>query len=143
MNMINTGWKRIGALLIASVIPLGLLAGCGSASSGKTQITIYNSKMEIQDQMETMAEAYSNDHDVDVEVYYSSDTVSAHLATKYASNEPYTLAMVDAKEVYALAQDHAVDLSDESWVKQTTQAISIDGKTYGFPLSIEARGIIL
>ena len=92
--------------------------------------------------MEDMAKEYSETKGVDVEVYYSSDTVSAHLATKYASNEPYTLSMVDAKDIYSLAKDHAVDLSDQSWVDDTDQAIAIDGKTYGFPLSIEARGII-
>ncbi|MDO4913377.1 MAG: ABC transporter substrate-binding protein, partial [Bifidobacteriaceae bacterium] len=67
---------------------------------------------------------------------------AAHMATKYASKEPYTISMVDAKDVYALAKEHAVDLSDQSWVKQTDQAISIDGKVYGFPVSVEARGII-
>ena len=105
-------------------------------------ITIFNSKMEIQSQMEEMAAKYSEEKGVDVEVYYSSDTVAAHLSTRYASNEPYTIAMVDAKDVYALAADHAIDLSDQDWVNDTTQAISIDGKVYGFPVCVEARGII-
>lgn len=139
-------------------------AGCGSSSSGSASsesgaatesgtssgavstdgvsFTIFNSKMEIQSQMEEMAEKYSEEKGVDVEVYYSSDTVAQHLATKYASNEPYTLSMVDAKDIYSLAADHAVDLSDQDWVKDTTQAISIDGKVYGFPVCVEARGII-
>ncbi|MFT8593491.1 MAG: ABC transporter substrate-binding protein [Bifidobacterium sp.] len=142
MNNAKTRFRRFGAVMLASVLPLSLLAGCGSSNSGKTQITIFNSKMEIQDQMEEMAKTYSDAKDVDVEVYYSSDTVAAHLATKYASNEPYTVAMVDAKDVYALARDHAVDLSDQGWVDKTDQAIAIDGKTYGFPVSIEARGVI-
>ena len=50
--------------------------------------------------------------------------------------------MVDAKDVYALAAEHALDLSDQDWVANTTQAITIDGKTYGFPVCVEARGII-
>ena len=50
--------------------------------------------------------------------------------------------MVDAKDVYALAAEHAIDLSDQDWVSKTTQAITIDGKTYGFPVCVEARGII-
>ncbi len=105
-------------------------------------ITVFNSKMEIQSQMEEMAKKYSEEKGVDVEVYYSSDTVAAHLSTKYASNDPYTISMVDAKDIYSLAADHAVDLSDQDWVKDTTQAISIDGKVYGFPVCVEARGII-
>lgn len=114
----------------------------GSTSTDGVAITIFNSKMEIQEQMEEMAKTYSDEKGVSVEVYYSSDTVAAHLSTRYASNEPYTISMVDAKDVYSLAGEHAIDLSDQDWVKDTTQAISIDGKVYGFPVCVEARGII-
>ncbi len=143
--------KRVLAILLALVLVLGLAAcsgggnsGDGGSSSGgkKVAITIFNSKMEIQSQMEEMAKKYSEEKGVDLEVYYSSDTVAAHLSTRYASNDPYTISMVDAKDVYSLAADHAVDLSDQDWVKDTTQAIAIDGKTYGFPVCVEARGII-
>ena len=133
----------MGAIAISSLLAIGMLSACGtSSSSNETKITIFNSKMEIQSQMEEMAKKYSEEKGVDLEVYYSSDTVAAHLATKYASNEPYTISMVDAKDVYSLAEEHAVDLSDQDWVKETDQAIAIDGKTYGFPVSVEARGLI-
>lgn len=136
-------WKRMGTIAISSLMAIGMLSACGtSGSSNETKITIFNSKMEIQSQMEEMAKKYSEEKGVDLEVYYSSDTVAAHLATKYASNEPYTISMVDAKDVYSLAEEHAVDLSDQDWVKETDQAIAIDGKTYGFPVSVEARGLI-
>lgn len=140
--------KKLAALALTAVMAAGLMA-CGGSSAGSegsssdgTSITIFNSKMEIQSQLEEKAAEYSEEKGVDVEVYYSSDTVAAHLATRYSSNEPYTLSMVDAKDVYALAAEHALDLSDEEWVANTTQAISIDGKVYGFPVCIEARGII-
>lgn len=138
--------KRILAIVLALVLVLALTAcsggGDGGSSGGKVSITIFNSKMEIQSQMEEMATKYSEEKGVDVEVYYSSDTVAAHLSTRYASNDPYTISMVDAKDVYSLAAEHAIDLSDQDWVKDTTQAIAIDGKTYGFPVCVEARGII-
>lgn len=146
--------RKAAAVFFAAVITAGMLAGCGGSSGGASSsgggaaesagvdITIFNSKMEIQSQMEEMAAEYTEKTGVGVEVYYSSDTVAAHLSTKYASNEPYTLSMVDAKDVYALAAEHALDLSDQDWVKDTTQAIEIDGKVYGFPVCIEARGII-
>ena len=151
--------RKVVSLLTVAAMSTALLAGCGggSTSSGNktssgtstaktdskgTSIAVFNSKMEIQSQMEEMAKKYSEKTGVDVEVYYSSDTVAQHLATKYASNEPYTVAMVDAKDIYSLAADHAVDLSDQDWVSNTTQAIAIDGKTYGFPVCVEARGII-
>ena len=98
--------------------------------------------MEIQSQMEEMAERYSEEKGIPVEVYYSSDTVAAHMSTRYASNEPYALAMVDAKDIYSLGPEHAVDLSGEQWVGDTTQAISVDGKVLGFPVCVEARGLL-
>ena len=140
--------KRVISALLALPLVFSLAAcgggsnGGGGGSSDGVAITIFNSKMEIQSQMEEMAQKYSEEKGVDVEVYYSSDTVAAHLSTRYASDDPYTISMVDAKDVYALAADHAVDLSDQDWVKNTTQAITIDGKTYGFPVCVEARGII-
>lgn len=148
--MIFSKMKKVAAVAFATVMAVGMLAGCGGSDSGSTggaestgtDITIFNSKMEIQSQMEEMAEEYSKETGVGVEVYYSSDTVAAHLSTKYASNEPYTLSMVDAKDVYALAAEHAVDLTGEKWADDTTQEITIDDKVYGFPVCIEARGII-
>jgi raffinose/stachyose/melibiose transport system substrate-binding protein len=143
--------KKAAAAALTAILAVGLLAGCGggsaSSSGGEaagdgTTITVFNSKMEIQSQLEEKAAEYSEEKGVTVEVYYSSDTVAAHLATRYSSNEPYTLSMVDAKDVYALAEDHAIDLSDQEWVGNTTQAISIGDKVYGFPVCIEARGII-
>ena len=116
--------------------------GGSSAPAGDTAITIFNSKMEIQSQMEEMATRYTEETGVGVEVYYSSDTVAAHLSTRYASNEPYTISMVDAKDVYSLSAEHAIDLTGAKWVDDTTQEITIDGKVYGFPVCVEARGII-
>ena len=139
--------KRTVALVLMLAMVL-VLAACGGGSTGGetasdgTSITIFNSKMEIQSQMEEMAKKYTAEKGVKVEVYYSSDTVAAHMSTRYASNEPYAIAMVDAKDIYSLGPDHAVDLSDQQWVADTTQAITVDGKVLGFPVCIEARGII-
>ena len=144
--------KKALALMLSLVMVLALAAcgggnsssdsGSGSSSGSGATLTIFNSKMEIQSQMEEMAAKYSQEKGVPVEVYYSSDTVAAHMATKYASNDPYVLAMVDAKDVYSLGAEHAVDLSGEKWVGDTTQAISVDGKVLGFPVCVEARGLL-
>lgn len=146
----KTKLKRIVALMTVLAMSVLLLAGCGGGAegeeaqnTGKTSgITVFNSKMEIQEQLLDMAEKYEQKTGVHVEVYYSSDTVSAHMATRYAANNPYTLSMVDAKDVYALAEEHAIPLDDEEWVKDTDYAISIGDHVYGFPVCVEARGII-
>ena len=124
----------LAAAMAATAVP--------AMADDKVSITIFNSKMEIQSQFEEMAEKYAEDNGINVEVYYSNDTVAAHLATKYSSGDPYTLAMVDAKDVYSLAKDHAIDMSDQEWVKNTNYAIGIDDQINGFPMCVEARGLI-
>ena len=133
--------KKAVSLAMAAAMAVSMIPAV-PASAADVSITIFNSKMEIQSQLEEMAAQYSADKGVDVEVYYSSDTVAAHMSTRYASNEPYTISMVDAKDIYSLAPEHGVDLSDQDWVKDTAQAIEIDGKVLGFPVCVEARGII-
>jgi raffinose/stachyose/melibiose transport system substrate-binding protein len=147
---LKTKLKRIVALMTVLAMSVLLLAGCGGGAEGEgaqntgntSGITVFNSKMEIQEQLLDMAEKYEQKTGVHVEVYYSSDTVSAHMATRYAANNPYTLSMVDAKDIYALAEEHAIPLDDEEWVKDTDYEISIGDHVYGFPVCVEARGII-
>lgn len=117
-------------------------AESGSANKDGVSITIFNSKIEVQEQFEEMAKEYSASKGVNVEVYYSNDTVAAHMATRYSANDPYTLSMVDAKDIYSLAGEHAADLTGEAWVDKTDYAISVDGKVVGFPVCIEARGLM-
>ena len=141
--------KKILALVLAMVMVASLAACGGGGSSDSTgsgdnvTITIFNSKSEIQDQFVELADEYTESHPgVTIEIYYSSDTVSAHLATKYASNDPYTISMVDAKDVYSLGEEHALDLSDQEWVANTDYAIKVGDKVLGFPFCIEARGVM-
>lgn len=124
----------LAAAMAATAVP--------AMADDKVSITIFNSKMEVQSQFEEMAEKDAGDNGINIEVYYSNDTVAAHLATKYSSGDPYTLAMVDAKDVYSLAKDHAIDMSDQEWVKNTNYAIGIDDQINGFPMCVEARGLI-
>lgn len=147
--------KVLTVVLAASLA--ASLTACGSSTDGNdapagaspekkdstgVSITIFNSKSEVQGQFEEMAAEYSEKSGVDVEVYYSSDTVAAHLATRYSANDPYTLSMVDAKDIYSLAEEYAIDLSDQEWVKNTDYAISVNDKVVGFPVCVEARGLI-
>ncbi len=115
-----------------------------TAESTGVSITILNSKSEVQTQFEEMAEEYSAKTGVDVEVYCADTdtTVASQVATRYASNDPYTLAMVDPKDIYALADDYAYDLANEEWASHTNLAIEVNGKLAGFPVCVEARGII-
>lgn len=135
--------KRRTAGFMALVMGVGMAAGCcPSAMAEEVSFTIFNSKNEIQEQLEAACEAYGEANGVEIEAYYSNDTVSAHLATRYAAKDPYTLMMVDEKDVYSLGAEFGIDLSEEKWVEETNYAVSVDGLVKGFPVCIEARGLL-
>ena len=80
--------KKLLAMMLATAMTFSL-AACGgesgddgSSGGGGVSITIFNSKSEVQSQFEAMAEEYSKATGVDVEIYYSNDTVAAHMAKK-------------------------------------------------------------
>lgn len=143
--------KKLLSLMVVAAMSASLVA-CGSSEGGSSDgasgsgvsITVLNSKTEIQTQFEEMAEAYEEATGVHVEVYNADTdtTVASQVATKYASNDPYTLTMVDAKDIYSLADDYAYDLSNEDWASHTTLGITVNDKLAGFPVCVEARGII-
>ena len=135
-------------LSVAMVIALAACGGGGSSeeasgdSAAEGTLTIFNSKSEIQSDFEALAEQYTEETGVPTEVYYSNDTVAAHLATRYASNDPYVLNMVDAKDIYSLAVQYGADMTGMEWIDDTNEEIEIDGKVLGYPVCVEGRGII-
>ena len=142
--------KKLLAVVMTFAMIIALAAcGGGSSSGGSgggkgdgTSITLFNSKNEIQENLVDLCKVYEEQTGVHVEVYYSQDTVSAHLATKYASKAPYTINMVDAKDIYSLGKQYGADMTDAAWVGDTDYAITVDGKVLGFPTCIECRGIL-
>ena len=75
-------------------------------------------------------------------VTMSNDPVITHMGTKYSSNDPYVLSMVDAKDIYSLTPEHGIDLADLDAAADTDYAIEIDGKVAALPFCVEARGVM-
>ena len=134
--------KRV-SMVMAAAMAASLAASVATPAMAEGEnLTVFNSKMEIQTQFEELAPTYSESAGVAMEVYYSNDTVAAHMGSRYAADDPYVMSMVDAKDVYSLGPEHAIDLSDQEWVANTPYAISVDDKVLGFPVCVEARGVI-
>ena len=134
--------KKLVSVTLAALMATTAVPAVPAMAEEPVFFTIFNSKNELQEVLEEAAAKYGEEHNVNIEVYYSSDTVAAHLSTRYASGSPYTLNMVDAKDVYILGEEYGYDMSNEDWVKDTNYAISVDDKVLGFPFCIEARGIL-
>lgn len=133
--------KQISAAA-AAVMAMSAVMSMPVMADDPVTFTIFNSKSEIQEYLEEAAANYSAENNVNIEVYYSNDTVAAHLATKYSSSDPYTLAMTDAKDIYSVGAEYGYDMSGQDWVEDTDYEITVDGKVLGFPVCIEARGIL-
>lgn len=128
--------------LTAAMVTLVSAAMAATPVMAATDLTVFNSKSEIQTQFEDEAAAYSKEAGVNMTVTMSNDPVITHMGTKYASNDPYVLSMVDAKDVYSLTPEHGIDLAGEKFAGDTDYAISIGDKVAAVPFCVEARGLI-
>lgn len=115
-----------------------------SSLSG-TNITLLNSKAEIQMALEKMGAEYEKKSGVHVEVMPVTDGDSPYtkVVSLYNSGTPPTASILDTTDVIALAEEKAADLTNEPWVAEAEGYLTeINGKIYSFPLCIEGRGII-
>lgn len=160
--------KKVIAALMAMPMMVGMLAGCGESEAtenGKegaesaatevsdgvasdlvgTKITFMNSKGEVQEALEEMAETFEEETGIEVEVQLcpTGDTPYTKIISAYTAGKAPTMAMLDPGDVITLAEEYAVNLSEEAWNAECgEQTITIDGITYGFPFCIEGRGLI-
>lgn len=109
-----------------------------------TNITLLNTKAEIQVALEEMGAEYEKKSGVHIEVMpVSDDSPYTKMISLYNSGNPPTIAILDTTDVIALAEEKAVDMTNENWVSQAKgYTTTINGKIYSFPLCIEGRGII-
>lgn len=110
-----------------------------------TNITLLNTKAEIQTALEEMSKVFEEKSGVHVEVMPVTDGDSPYtkMISLYNAGDPPTLAILDTTDVVALAEEKAADLSQEPWVAEASDYVrEINGTIYSFPLCIEGRGII-
>lgn len=115
-----------------------------SSLSG-TNITLLNSKAEIQSALEEMAAQFQEKAGVHIEVMPVTDGDSPYtkVVSLYNSGTPATMAILDTTDVIALAEEKALDLSEEQWIGEAEEYITkVNDKVYSFPLCIEGRGLI-
>ena len=97
--------KRISMAIAVATAAATMASVSVPVMADDVNITIFNSKMEVQSQFEELAAQYAEEQTgVGVGVYSNSDTVSAHLATRYSANDPYTIATPG--KYHSLLQGH-------------------------------------
>lgn len=147
--------RKILMVSVAVVMALSMVA-CGDSSNSKSvgetvpsekvTITFLNSKSGIEKFLEPAFETYYGETGVKIELTSLSETDSPYEAMQklYAAGTPPTLALLDANDIVTLGPDYALPLDDENWVAQggSTYGVSVDDTLYGFPWTLEGRGIL-
>ncbi len=110
---------------------------------GGITLTMMNSKPEIQDALEEVTALWGDAHNVTFEVY-ETDSPADMLAQRYAAGDPPALAIVDPGNVTEMGEERFLDLSGEDWVAVggDTMGTKVNGVLYGFPLCVEAPGMV-
>lgn len=152
--------KQTTAFILTAAIAMGIMSGCGSktgttaqtdegaADAGITmaqKISFLNSKGEIQSALEDMAEAFEKKTGVQVDILAcgAGEVPYTKITSMYNSGTAPTMAMLDTTDIVALANEYALDLSDQSWIAECEDSVTkVDGSVYSFPFCIEGRGII-
>lgn len=145
--------KSVLSLLLITL--LLFLAACGDdseegndgdseAASGE-KITIFQSKAVIQEPLEELAQEYTEETGVEVEVWGTTgDDYFTQLQTRLNSNQgPSIFSLRHMTEAERL-ESYAVDLSDEEYVQHIApnMELELNGKLLGIPYGVEGFGLV-
>lgn len=160
-------FKKIRNIFLATTVAAGMaLAGCGNASNnteaenettnnesaentGDTvesadKIVIFQSKVDISDQLEDLAIAYQEETGVEVEVWGATgDDYFTQIKMKLTNNQgPTVFSLAPGAESQQLSA-YLEDLSDLSFIGDITEGMTdeIDNKVVGIPFTLEGFGL--
>lgn len=157
--------KKLLAFLMAGTMALSLAACGGAAStdggassdggastddaaatttsdSGEYDLRVLNGKPEINDQLQTLAAKYEEETGVKVKIETIGGDEKASDALKgyYQADNMPDVFFVETNDIPDW-DGKLVDLTGEQWTEDTDGELIVDGKTYGFPYSIEATAL--
>lgn len=160
--------KVVAGMLMVTMMGSLILTGCGSktpaANSSETttpaadssesttpaakaadKIVIFQSKVEISDQLEALAKDYEKETGVQVEVWGTSgDDYFTQVKTKLSVNQgPTVFSLAPGAESSQMAA-YLEDLSDLKFVDKIADGMAdvMDGKVVGIPYTMEGFGMV-
>ena len=138
--------RRILLLVMVLLMAAGLLTACKPKTSGP-EITLISNKIEIDEALKGYAAIYEKQTGIKVNIRsFGGETPYApNIAAMFNSGTEPEIFVIEGKAGYedAKRSGRIVDLSDQSWVKDTDVAYidPADGKVIGFPVAIEGWGL--
>lgn len=152
-------FKKLASAASLSVLALSLAACGGGGTANKpggesnggaageklAKISLFQSKVEIAESLEALAEKYKEETGNEVEVWGSAgDAYITQLQTKLAANEGPTIFSVAPGAEAEKFASYYYDMSNEEYVNHIApdMALQIDGKVVGVPTGVEGFGIV-
>jgi raffinose/stachyose/melibiose transport system substrate-binding protein len=126
------------------VLTLSLLGGAALVAAPATMVTMMQLKVEIKDALDAYAAKYSAAHPgvtVSVETLGGGADFGGALKAKIQAGQMPDIFVIEGMGQYNVFKDYIADLGDQPWVKDTDLAFKVNGKVYGFPVSIEGYGL--
>lgn len=146
-------------VLIASLVACGGKTNSNSANSGtdtnssntsggtekQAKVSLFQSKVEIAEALEELANKYKEETGNEVEVWGSAgDAYITQLQAKLAAKEGPTIFSIASGAEAEKFKSYYYDMSNESYVKNIApnMALEVDGKVVGVPIGVEGFGLV-
>ncbi|MCM3041567.1 ABC transporter substrate-binding protein [Paenibacillus motobuensis] len=146
-------------VLIASLVACGGKTNSNTANSGtdtnssntsggtekQAKISLFQSKVEIAEALEELANKYKEETGNEVEVWGSAgDAYITQLQAKLAAKEGPTIFSIATGAEAEKFKSYYYDMSNESFVKNIApnMALEVDGKVVGVPIGVEGFGLV-
>lgn len=134
-------------LLLSAIVVLGACSKDDGDSSSEwdNKITIFQSKVEISEQLEELAKIYEEETGVKVEVWGTTgDDYFSQLQVRLNSNQGPSIMTLQNVMTARQIESYIYDLSNEDMVKNLApnMSLELDGKIVGIPYGIEGFGLV-
>jgi len=134
--------KKSLALIMVLILMVSLFAGCAKKEEVQ-EVVIYQNKVEIGEQLTAFAAAYTEETGVKVTVKTSGgDSPYAEaLKAEFQSDRQPDIFVIEGMGGFKTWESKLATYEGEEWMDLTALEFVVDGKTYGFPVAVEAWGM--
>ncbi|MBW8351031.1 ABC transporter substrate-binding protein [Bacillus sp. IITD106] len=141
--------KAFSLISIVLLMSMVVLAGCGggkgSSKKAGDKIVIFQSKVEITDQLKALAKDYEKEKGVKVEVWETTgDDYYQQLKTRLSSKQGPSIFTLGGMTEGEQLKSYEYDLSKQDFMKNVApeKELVIDGKKVGLPYGVEGYGLV-
>ncbi|MCH4889068.1 carbohydrate ABC transporter substrate-binding protein [Acidaminobacter sp. JC074] len=138
--------KFLSLLMIAALLMTSFVACSGgdSGSDEAQEVVIYQNKVEIHDQLSAFAALYTEETGVKVTIKTSGgdSPYAENLKAEFQSDRQPDIFVIEGMGGYNTWKEKLQPFGQEEWLDLTSLEFVVEDKVYGFPVAVEAWGMI-